>query len=113
MSRNYDDHRTNAERLTADDLPRFAVFLSSYLNDDSSAAASSAARAAYDYAAEAELDELGELAREWEIVCAAAREMGVERFNAALRDRFRSSWRVVAIAEVDAAFEELTRALRE
>lgn len=100
-------------RLTPDELPRVAFFIAGYLHEDLALEQGSAAAAAYDYSAEAELDELEELAAEWQVVCAAARELPLERLNALLRSRFGSSWQAAAASEFEAVAFELDRALRE
>ena len=61
------------DRLRPENLPRLALFLSGYLHEDLAVVHGSAARAAWEYAAEAEIDELGELAGEWQVLAAAAR----------------------------------------
>ncbi len=100
-------------RLTPDDLPRLAVFLAGYFGEGAPRSARSAAEAAYDYAAEAELDELEELARDWDQLRAIARALPLDRVREALRTRFGSSWQPLDTAELDAVAHEFERALRE
>jgi len=101
------------ERLTPEELPRVAFFLAGYLHEDLEPVHGSAAHAAYTYAAEAELDELEELAAEWEVLQAAARALPLDRLNGILRERFRSAWYVASVTEVEAVGQELERALAE
>lgn len=107
------DTATLDERLTPEGLPRVAFFLASYLHEDLEAVHGSAAKAAYAYVAEAEQDELEELAAEWEILRAAAHALPLARLNRILRERFRSAWYLSSPAEVDAVAYEFERALRE
>jgi hypothetical protein len=101
------------DRLTPEELPRIAIFVAGFLRDDGGAGPVSAARAAFDYAADAELDELEELASEWETLLAAARELPLERVNACLRERFGSAWQASSVHDFEAVAAELERALRE
>jgi hypothetical protein len=101
------------ERLAPDVLPRLAYFLGAWLHEDLALEHGSAAAAAWAYAEEAELDELEELAADWEELRAAARKLPLARVNALLRDHFGSSWQAVSAAEIDAVGAELHRALAE
>ena len=107
------DERLPAERLSPEDLPRLALFLARYLGWEGAATHGSAAAAAHDYAAEAELDELDELAHEWEILRAAARTLSLAELNRTLATRFGGPWQAVSVDELDAVAAELERALRE
>jgi hypothetical protein len=107
------DTATLDERLTPEGLPRVAFFLATYLHEDLEPVHGSAAKAAYNYVAEAELDELEELGAEWEILKAAAHQLPLARLNRILRERFKSSWYVNSATEIDAVGYELERALRE
>lgn len=108
-----DDPRSPFERLTPEDLPRLAIFLAGYLREDLLPEHGSAQRAAWDYVSEAELDELQELARDWQVLQAAARELPLAEVNRALRERFDSSWQALSRAEIDAVGEEFVRVLDE
>jgi hypothetical protein len=99
--------------LTPERLPRVAFFLDGYLHQDFAAEHGSAAGAAWDYAQDAELDELEELGAEWAVVRAAAEALPLARFNRLLGERFGSSWQATAAAEVEAVGREIERALRE
>ncbi len=99
--------------LDPESLPRVAAFLAVHLGADLDAGWTSAARAAHRYAAEADLDDLEELAREWETVRVAARHLPLARFNDLLERRFASPWRVATRDEVEAVARELEVALRE
>ena len=101
------------DRLSPDELPRLALFIAGYLHQDLEVVHGSAARAAYDYAAEAELDELEELAAEWEALRSLARHVPIERINDVLRQRFGSAWRAASREEIDAVAREFELALRE
>jgi len=107
------DDRSAVDRLTPEDQPRLARFFADYLHQDLSVVHGSAARAAYDYAAEAEIDELEELAAEWEVLRAATHEAPLERVNEILRQRFGSAWRAASRADIDAVAREFELALRE
>lgn len=101
------------DRLAPEELPRLAYFLGAYLHEDLALDHGSAAAAAWAYAEEAELDELEELAADWETLQVAARRLPLARVNALLRERFGSSWQAVSAAEVEAVAAELRRALAE
>jgi len=101
------------DRLRPETLPRLALFLSGYLHEDLAVVHGSAAKAAWEYAGEAEIDELGELAGDWQVLAAAARALPLERVNALLRERFGSSWQAASLVEIDAVADTLERALVE
>jgi len=101
------------ERVAPETLPRLAVFLGAYLHEDLALEHGSAAAAAWAYAEEAELDELEELAADWDALTVAARKLPLARVNALLRERFGSSWQAVSAAEIEAVGAELRRALAE
>ena len=101
------------DRLSPEELPRLALFVAGYLHQDLAVVHGSAARAAYDYAAEAELDELEELAAEWEALRSLARHVPIERINDVLRQRFGSAWRAASREEIEAVAREFELALRE
>ena len=107
------DSATLEERLNPEELPRVAFFLAGYLHEDLEPVHGSAAKAAYTYAAEAELDELEELAAEWEVLQAAAHHLPLPRLNRILRERFKSAWYLSSATEADAVGYEFQRALRE
>jgi len=114
---NSEDHsqlaRELEDRLRPEDLPRLALFLSTYLGGDHAPAGGSAARAAWDYASEAELDELEELRDDWEVLRAAARELQLGPVNELLRERFGCAWQAESAAELEQVAEQFERALRE
>lgn len=112
MSRDLPPRDFEAE-LDPDVLPRLAFFLAGSLHQDLAPEHGSAARAAYEYAAGAELDELEELGHDWETLLAAARALPLERVNALLRERFGSAWQAVSVEEIEAVAEEFRRALHE
>lgn len=99
--------------LTPDDLPRLAVFIAAFLRHDSPRPLASAQQAAWEYLAEAELDELQELARDWDLLRAAARELPLADLNRLLGERFGCAWIVLDRNELDAVGAEFERALRE
>lgn len=101
------------DRLAPELLPRLAYFLGAWLHEDLAVEHGSAAAAAWAYAEEAELDELEELAADWDILRTVARKLPLERVNALLRERFGSSWQALSTAELDAVGDELRRALAE
>lgn len=101
------------DRIAPELLPRLAFFFGAFLHEDLALEHGSAAAAAWAYAEEAELDELEELAADWDALAAAARRLPLARVNALLRERFGSSWQAVSAAEIDAVGAELRRALAE
>ena len=107
------DTATLDEHLTPEELPRVAFFLATYLHEDLVPVHGSASKAAYAYVAEAEIDELEELAAEWEVLKAAAHHLPLASLNRILRERFKSAWFLTAPQEVDAVGYEHERALRE
>jgi hypothetical protein len=108
-----DDPRSALDRLTPEDLPGLALFVGTYLREELATALGSAQHAAWEYAAEAELDELQELANDWQLLRVAAREAPLETIQRALRERFRSSWLPQSREEIDAVGAELEHALDE
>ena len=108
-----DDPRPPLDRLTPEDLPRLAIFIGAYLRKGPEAGNASVQEAAWNYAAEAELDELQELADDWRVLRAAAREAPLETIRRALRERFDSEWQPLTFQELDAVGAELERAIQE
>jgi len=102
-----------ADRIRPEALPRLALFLGGRLGGAPEGGPVSAQRAAWDYAAEAELDELEELAADWQVLQAAARELPLAEVNRLLRERFATDWQALTRDELDAVGAELARALRE
>jgi hypothetical protein len=107
------DPRPPLARLTPEDLPRLAIFLDSYLRADGERPSRTLHEAAWEYVAEAELDELQDLARDWEVLVAAAREAPLAEVNRALGQRFGGPWQAASQAEIEAVAAEFERALRE
>jgi len=109
-----DDAQTDLEdRLDPRDLPRLAQFLAAYLHEDLVPVHGSAAEAAFAYAGETDVEELAELAAEWEVLRAVAARLPIERVNRLLRERFGSGWHAASRREIEAVASELERALRE
>jgi len=113
MNESVHDDRPPAEKLNAVDLPRVALFLDGFFRGDLAREHGSPAGAAYDYAAGAELDELGELTEEWRVVLAAARVLPPAVFREAFRKGFPDAWEPVSLADVEAIAAELESAVRE
>lgn len=105
------DPRPAADRLLPDELPRLALFLGALVPELSDRGHPSAQQAAWRYAAEAELDELEELAEEWSVLVAAGRELPLAELGRLLRERFGSDWQPASIGELDAVAAELARAI--
>lgn len=101
------------DRIDPRELPRLALFLGAYLDAEPATRHGNAARAAYDYATEAELDELEELAFDWRQLAAAARRIPLADLNRLLRERFATSWQAASLDEIDAVTHELERAIRD
>lgn len=101
------------ERVNADNLPSLAGFLGGYLHEDWQLGFGSAAEAAYSFIGEADLDDVEELAADWEVLLEATRELDLESTNRLLRERFRSGWNLTSRGEIEAVAQELERALRE
>jgi hypothetical protein len=102
-----------ADRLRPEALPRLALFLGGRLGGSTESGSIAAQRAAWEYAADAELDELEELAADWRVLQAAARQLPLAEVNRLLRERFASDWQALTRDELDAVGAELERALRE
>lgn len=92
-------------------LPHLAHFLGAYLHEDLVPVHGSAARAAWEFAAEAELEELEALARDWWALRLAARALPISRLRLLLAERFGSAWYPASAAEIDAVGDELDAAL--
>ena len=101
------------DRVNADDLPSLAVFLSGYLHEDWQLGFASAAEAAYTFVAEADLDDVEELAADWTVLVEATQDLDLESIQRLLRERFRSGWSPASKVEVAAIAQELANALRE
>jgi len=107
------DDRTPLDRLSPEELPRLALFLAQYLDRPDGGKRPSAAEAAYTYVTEAELDELQELARDWDVLRAAAGDRPLDEVNRALHARFSCEWSAASRDEIEAVAAEFERALRE
>lgn len=101
------------ERVNPDDLPSLAGFLGGYLHEDWQLDFNSAAAAAYAFVGEADLDDVEELAADWEVLLEATRDLALDATNRLLRERFRSGWHLASKLELGAVAQELERALRE
>ncbi len=101
------------ERVNPDDLPSLAGFLGGYLHEDWQLEFSSVAAAAYAFIGEADLDDVEELAADWEVLLEATRDLALDATNRLLRERFRSGWHLASKLELGAVAQELERALRE
>lgn len=112
MNREIDPAELDA-LLSPEELPRVAEFLAGYLHEDWSADYDSPAEATYEYLAEADPNDVEELATEWTVVSQAAHRLGLEELNRALLERFRCGWRALSVAEVDGVTRELENATRE
>ena len=97
--------------LTAESLPHLARFLVACLHEDRMPVHGSAARVAYEFAAEAELDELEALARDWWALRLAARRLPIAGVRRILAARFGSAWFPSSTAEIEAVGDELDAAL--
>ena len=98
-------------RLAPETLPYLAQFLAAYLHEDLAPVHGSAARAAYEFATEADFETLDQLAGDWWTLRFAARKLPLERLRRILGERFRSAWYPASVAEIEAVGEELERAL--
>ena len=107
------DSRPAADALMPETMPRLALFLGSLVTELSERGVPSAQQAAWRYAAEAELDELEELAQEWRAFAGASRELPLLEVNRILRERFGSVWQAISHDELDAVGAELERAVLE
>jgi hypothetical protein len=105
------DPHSAADRLLPDELPRLALFLGALVPELSDRGRLSAQQAAWRYAAEAESDELEELAEEWSVLVAAGRELPIAELGRLLRERFGSEWQPATASELDAVAAELARAI--
>jgi hypothetical protein len=102
-----------AELLSPAELPRVAEFLAGYLHEDWAIDYESPSEAIYEYLAEADPNDVEELATEWTVVAQAAHRLGLDELNRALTGRFRCGWRALSIAEVDGVTRELENAIRD
>lgn len=101
------------DRVNAEDLPSLAGFLGGYLHDDWQLEHRSAAEAAYRFIGEADLDDVEELAADWQVLEAVARDLDLPAINLLLRERFRTGWHLGSKEELLAVGQELRGALRE
>jgi hypothetical protein len=111
-----DDAAARAElldRVNADDLPSLAGFVGGYLHEDWQLDFGSAGEAAFAFLSEADLDDVEELAADWEVLVEATRDLDLAALNRLLRERFRSGWNLVSKDELQAVAQELERARRE
>ena len=101
------------DRVNADELPNLAGFLGGFLHEDWQLEFGSAAEAVYAFIGEADLDDVEELAADWEVLVEATRELDLESVNRLLRERFRSGWNLSSKLEIEAVAQELEKSLRE
>ena len=101
------------DRLRPEELPSLAIFLAGPLARELERPDGSTARAAWEYVEEAELDELGELARDWDVLRRLAAELPIEELRRRVVERFGGVWRPESRAEIDAVAAELERALAD
>lgn len=113
MNERWDSSLDLADRLHPEALPSLAIFLAGPLARELERPDGSAARAAWEYVEEAELDELGELARDWEVLRRLAAELPIGELRRLVGERFGGAWRPGSKAEIDAVAAELERALAD
>jgi hypothetical protein len=101
------------DRVNADDLPSLAGFFGAYLHEDWQLDFGSAAEAAFAFLGDADLDDVEELAADWELLVEATRDLDLAALNRLLRERFRSGWHLASKDELQAVTQELDRARRE
>jgi len=101
------------DRLNPEALPSLAIFLAGPVAHELERPDGSVARAAWEYVEEAELDELGELARDWDVLRRLAAELPIEELRRRVVERFGGAWRPESRAEIDAVAVELERALAD
>lgn len=97
--------------LLPDALPHLARFLATSLHEDRVPVHGSAGRAAYEFAAEAEPEDLEALARDWWALRLAARSLPLTRVRRILAERFGCAWEPGSAAEIEAVGDELDAAL--
>jgi hypothetical protein len=109
--RGEDDSDQLDAALAPELLPHLARFLAADLREDRFPAHGGAARAAYEFAAEAEPDEVEQLAREWWALRLATRALPLQRIRRILGTRFGSAWDPISAAEIEAVGDELDNAI--
>lgn len=97
--------------LTPETFPRLALFLHESFDRADGRSPHNAVQAAYDYARDAEMDELAELYAEWRALVGIARELPIEALNKSLAESFRTSFRATSLAELEEAENLLERAV--
>lgn len=113
MSDSPNDTLDLEDRFHPDALPSLAIFLAGPLARELERPDGSAARAAWEHVEEAEMDELGELARDWDVLRRLAAELPIGDVRRLVAERFASAWRPESRAEIDAVAAELERALSD
>lgn len=101
------------DRVNTEDLPSLAAFLGGYLQEDWQRGFASATEAAYTFVAEADLDDVEDLAADWTVLVEAIQDLDLESIQRLLRERFGSGWSPASKLEVAAIAQELENALRE
>lgn len=101
------------ERFRPEELPRLSEFLAAYLHEEWSLNHASPAAAAYDFLVDADIDDVEELAADWEILSTLARELPLDEINRLLAERFGGRWTATSRGEIEAVRRELERALAE
>ncbi len=108
------DARTDLlDRLNPEALPGLAAFLAGYLHEDWQLEFASPAEAVFAFIGAADLDDVEELAADWEALVEAARSLELDEINRLLHERFRCAWQISSKREIEAVERELERALRE
>lgn len=100
-----------ALELTADAFPGLAALVGGYLHQEHEIEHGSAAAATWAFCREADLEEIADAARGWELVELLGRERGPAAAAHLLVERFGSAWRPQAPGELERVGAELRRAL--
>jgi hypothetical protein len=97
--------------LTAEEFPGLASFAAGYLHEELELEHGSAAGAAWAFCQEADLEEVAQAARGWELLELVGRERGAAAAALLLVGRFGSAWQPSESGDLERVGAELRRAL--
>ncbi len=99
------------QELTAETFPGLAAFAAGYLHEDLEPEHGSAAGAAWAFCEEADLEEVAQAARGWELLELVGRERGTAAAALLLVGRFGSAWQPAEPGDLERVGVELRRGL--
>jgi len=97
--------------LTAEAFPGLATFAAGYLHEELALEHGSAAGAAWAFCEEADLEEVAQATRGWELLEILGRERGLAAASLLLIGRFGSSWQPSEAGDLERVGAELRRGL--